>query len=108
MPRLVLNYMRPLAMLMFVLVSISIVAAYFLIPKVFIHSLPFFYRQFWRQLTILFIIALVFLGFSFYIEKDTHITRWVAHIIAVLLLAWFVAEGFLLIKTSNIFFAFLN
>jgi hypothetical protein len=108
MPRLVLNYMRPLAMLLFVLVSITIVAAYFFVPKVFLHSLPFFYHQFWRQLTLLFIIALAFLCFAFYMEENTRITRWVMHAIAILLLAWFIGEMCMLIKTSGIFLAFIT
>jgi hypothetical protein len=108
MPRLVLNYMRPLAMLLFVLVSMAIIAAYFFIPKIFVASLPFFYHQFWHRLTLLFIIAILFLAFSFYMESNTHIKRWMVHLVAVLLLIWFVGELCMLFKTSDIFLAFIN
>jgi hypothetical protein len=108
MPRLVLNYMRPLAMLLLVLVSVTIVAAYFFVPKIFLHSLPFFYHQFWRQLTLLFIIALLFLGVAFYTEKNTHIAQWVMHVAAILLLIWFMGEVYMLIKTGGIFLAFIG
>lgn len=107
MPRLMINYMRPLAALLFLLVSVTIVASYSLIPKVLAVGLSDFYLKYWQLLTWLFTIATLFLFFAFYAERSVNKRYWFYHLIALLLLVYFIYEVIKLFQIGDIFLGFL-
>lgn len=105
MPKLVLNYMRPMAMVLLLAITMVIACSFFLIPKPLALSLPYFYYQFWHKLTLLFAIAVLFLGNAFY--PGPVAIGWLKHLFAILLIGWFLVEIMLLVRVGNIFLAFV-
>jgi hypothetical protein len=99
--------MRPLAVVMFTLVTVTILVSYLYIPKTYAVSLAGFYRQYWHLLTALFFISIFFLSFAFYVEHKLLIARWTQHFIALLFISLFVWMEWLLVEITNIFLAFL-
>lgn len=108
MPRLILNYMRPTAVLLLLLISVVIVCAFFLISKDVALGLPYFYHRFWHKVTLLFIIALLFSMVSLYAERIPIFDRWLGHMLAIALIGWFVDEAIGLTKVGDIFFTFIR
>lgn len=108
MPKLIVNYMRPVAVIMFALVTATIVVSYSCLPKVYAIILADFYHQYWRLLSVLFLIATVFLGFAFYVEHGLLVTHWIQHSIAILFIALFVRMGLMLVQIANTFLAFVS
>lgn len=100
--------MRPLAVLAFLLVTIAIVASYYLIPKVFAITLTNYYCKYWRLLTISFMITLIFLAFAFYSERKGYEAHWFQHLIAFLLISYFIKEVIELMRVGDAFLAFLS
>lgn len=107
MPRLVINYMRPLAALLFLLVSVAIVASYSLIPKALAISLAAFYYQYWHLLTWLFTVATAFLLFALYAERSINARYWFYHLIAFSFLAYFIFEVAAILRIGDLFLGFL-
>lgn len=108
MPRLVFNYMRPLAVLVLLLISILIAFSFFLIPKIFFATLPDFYYRYWHLLSWLFLISTLLLICAFVLERSTLPHSFVGHILMIALLLWFIFDALQLLKVGNIFFAFMN
>lgn len=108
MQKLVLNYMRPMAVLLLILVSTAIILSYYFIPQVLAITLIDFYHRYWRVLTVLFVISCLFLIYAFYIDHATWLRRnWMQHVIAVALLVWLIRELWVLINVSDILFAYV-
>lgn len=106
MPKLNVNYMRLVAVIMFVLITAAIVISYFFIPKNYTILLADFYHQYWRLLTVLFFIATFFLGFAFYVERGLLAAHWIQHSVAILFISVFIFVGLFLIKIADTFFTF--
>lgn len=106
--KLILNYMRPLSVLAFLLVTIAIVASYYLVPKIFALTLTHYYYKYWHLLTISFFITLIFLAFAFYSERKSHEAHWFQHLIAFILIGYFINELIDLIQVGDAFLAFLS
>ena len=107
MPRLVINYMRPLAALLFLLVSVAIIASYSLIPKALAISLAAFYYQYWHLLTWLFAVTTAFLFFAFYAERSANKRQWFYHLIAFSFVAYFAYEVLKILQIGDLFLGFL-
>ena len=108
MPKLIVNYMRPMAVVLFILATVVITVSYFFIPKVYAIVLTEFYRQYWHLLTFLFLIAVLFLGLAFYLEHGlSSATRWIQHCAALILIGLFVRVVFMLTHIVERFFAFI-
>lgn len=108
MPKLVVNYMRPTAVTLFTLVTVAIVISFFCIPKIYSITLSDFYHQYWHLLTELFVVATLFLMFAFYVERKWPAVHWVQHSTAILFVAIFVRESFVLLRITDTFLAFVS
>jgi hypothetical protein len=98
MPRLVINYMRPLAILVLLIISTLILFSFFLIPKIFITTLPDFYHHYWNLLSWLFLISILLLSSAFVIERADFSHHFLGHILVMSLVLWFVFDMLDLIK----------
>jgi len=102
------NYMRLVAVALFILATVTIAASYFLIPKVYAIILTDFYRQYWHLLTLLFLITLLFLSLAFYLEHGAFsAARWMQHGVALILIGLFIRVTFMLVHVAERFFAFI-
>lgn len=107
MPKLVFYYMRPVAVLLLFMLSIAILSSYIFIPKSLVFALPDFYHHYWRLLSVLLLICILFLGLAFYAERKT-VARGLFHLIALALIAGFIWETLKLIDVGGILFAFID
>lgn len=108
MPRLAFNYMRPLAVLVLLAVTFLIFFSFFLIPKIFVLTLPDFYHRYWCLLSWLFLISFFLVLSAFFIENPAFPYPFLGHLIIIVLLILFVLDICRLLKVGNIFFAFMN
>lgn len=108
MPKLVINYMRLVAGFFFLSISLVIMGSYFLIPEVFSITLADFYQQYWKLLTILFVIATIFLVYAFWVERKTMIVSWFHHLLAVIMIGGLFSGAATLMGIADTFLAFLG